>query len=98
MPQASREGVLPMMDIWNCARGVFARAPGGVEKLAFRAVAYTSAIGSFGSRQRLKAAAVIRNCHPTFHKPRSLVLRIPPVCFIHPKAFSISGRFFWLRW
>ena len=61
-------------------------------------IAYTSAVCSFGSRQRLKAAAVIRNCHPTFQRPRSLVLRIPPVCFIHPKAFSISGRFFWLIW
>ena len=52
----------------------------------------------FGSRQTLKAAAVTNNCHPTFHKPRSLVLRIPPVRFIHPNAFSISGRFFRLIW
>ena len=58
------------------------------------AVAY--AAWSFGSRQRLNAAAVIRNCHPTLRRPLSLLLRIPPVCFIHPNAFSISGLLRWL--
>jgi hypothetical protein len=47
---------------------------------------------SFGIRQRLNAAAVITNCHPTFQSPRSFVFFIPAVCFIHPNAFSINGR------
>src|SRR5712671_3587446 len=37
------------------------------------ALAYTSAICSIGSRLRLNAAVIIRNCHPTFPRPRSLV-------------------------
>ena len=32
--------------------------------------------------------AVDRYQVTTFQRPRSLVFRIPPVCFIHPKAFS----------
>jgi hypothetical protein len=48
------------------------------------------------SRQRLKAAAVIRNGQPTLNSPRNLVLRIPPVCFIYPNTLSISGLLRWL--
>jgi hypothetical protein len=68
-----------------------------VEKRPFwRFADYTPAACNFGTRHRLKAAAVITNCQPTFHSPRSFVFRMPPVCFIHPNAFSISGRFPWL--
>jgi hypothetical protein len=43
-----------------------------VLKESFRdGLAYTSALWSFGSRQRLKAAAVSTNRHPTFHRRRT---------------------------
>ena len=58
----------------------------GVEKRRFSAFTHTPAAFNFGSRQRLKAAAVMRNCQATLPRPRNFVLRIPPVCFIHPKG------------
>jgi hypothetical protein len=63
-----------------------------LKNAVFGASNYTSAVWIFGSRHRLQAAAGIKNCDATFASPRSLVWRIPPVCFIHPKAFSIQGR------
>ncbi len=64
----------------------------GVEKCLYWAFGYTSTVCNFGSIERWKAAAIIRNCQATFASPRSFVLRMPRVCFIHPSAFSIRGR------
>jgi len=58
------------------------------------ALAYTSARWSFGSCQRLKAAADIRNCHLIFQKTAQFGL-MHSDRVIQPNAFSISGRFLW---
>jgi hypothetical protein len=50
---------------------------------------------SRGRRRRVCAAQLKTNCQSTFSSPRSFTWRSGPVCFSHPKLFSIqriSGR------
>src|SRR5258708_4496886 len=47
---------------------------------------------SLGSRIRLCAAQLNTNNQSTFSNPRNLTCRRVPVCFNHPKPFSISQR------
>src|SRR5215469_4947529 len=47
---------------------------------------------SLGSRRRLCAAQLNTNSQSTFDSPRSFTCRRAPVCFNHPKPFSISQR------
>jgi hypothetical protein len=47
---------------------------------------------SLGRRSRLCAAQLKTNSQSTFSSPRSFTWRSGPVCFSHPKLFSISQR------
>src|SRR5436190_16057577 len=59
--QRARNVFLPVGYLGFCALRVPTRPAASLRNSSFGALAYTSAVCSFGSRQRLKAAAVIRN-------------------------------------
>src|SRR5437899_4342422 len=48
------------------------------------------------SRQRLYAAPVKVNSHPTFSSPRNFTFFSMPITFIHPNDCSTRFRFCWL--
>src|SRR2546425_12231364 len=48
------------------------------------------------SRQRLYAAPVKVNSHPTFSSPRNFTFFSMPMTFIHPNDCSTRFRFCWL--
>src|SRR5258707_15483100 len=65
---------------------------GGLQaQLSPNLAACLSAI-SLGSLDKLCAAQLKTNSQSTLCSPRSFTWRIGPVCFSHPKRFSISQR------
>src|SRR2546425_3317579 len=56
----------------------------------------TACTWRFLSRQRLYAAPVKVNSHPTFSSPRNFTFFSIPMTFIHPNDCSTRFRFCWL--